>query len=182
MKPKVALGGVAALVIAFGALVYASPYFTLRSIGKVVERRDVDAVSAYVDFPALRESVKAQMLARMRPELDKAGAGDNPFANIGKMLATGVVNQLTDALVSPTGVMVMLKSGKPGRPADVAAAGVGVETQGSTPRRDYAVDHQGWSQVFVHPKGESTGFIFRRDGLFAWKLAGVKMDSPDAAQ
>ena len=176
MKSRALIGVIALLAMAFAALVYASPYLTLRSIGKAIERQDAEAVSAYVDFPALRESVKAGVLARMQPGLDQAEADSHPFANIGKMLAAGVVNQLTDALVSPTGVMVMLKNGKPGKPADVAAAGVGVGTQPPTAaRRGYAVDYQGWSQVFVHPEGESTGFLFRREGLFGWKLAGVKM-------
>ena len=180
MKRKLVIGAVIVVAMSFIALVYASPYITLRSIGKAVERQDAQAVSTYVDFHALRDSVKAEMLARMRPELDEARA-NNPFGNIGKMLATGVVNQLTDALVSPTGVMVMLKNGRPGKPADVAAAGVGVNTQEAPSRRGYAVDYQGWSQVFVHPKSENTGFIFRRDGLFSWKLSGLKLDGESAA-
>lgn len=179
MNRKVVLGVVVFLMLAFGALLYASPYLTLRSIGKAVERQDAEAVSAYVDFPALRASVKAQVLARVQPGLDKAGA-DNPLGGIGRVLATGVVNQLTDALVSPTGVMVMLKSGKPGKPADVAAAGVGVDTQASSPPKKYNVDYLDWSQILVHPQGEPSGFIFRRQGLFAWKLAGLKMEEGPA--
>ncbi|MFD1709866.1 DUF2939 domain-containing protein [Ottowia sp. GY511] len=175
MNRKVFLGAVAFLLLAFGVLLYASPYLTLRSIGKAVERQDAEAVSAYVDFPALRDSVKAQVLARMQPGPDQAGA-DNSLGGIGRMLATGVVNQLTDALVSPAGLMVMLKNGKPGSPADVAAAGVGVDTQPSSSRKKYTVDYQGWSQVFVHPEGEPSGFVFRREGLFAWRLAGLKME------
>ena len=182
MKPRIALASAAVLALALGALLYASPHFTLRNMGKAVEARDAEAVAAYVDFPALRESVKAQVLARMASKLDKAGGGDNPFANVGKLLAAGMVNPLTDALVSPTGVMLMLKNGKPGQPADIAAAGVGVDTQTPAPRKDYVVDYQGWSEVFVHRKGAESGFVLRRDGLFTWKLAGIRMDTAIAPQ
>ena len=53
---------------------------------------------------------------------------------------------------------------------------VGVDTQGGPPRKDYSVEYQGWSKVFVHPRGEPGGFIFRREGLMGWRLVAVKMD------
>lgn len=184
MKHRIALASAAVLALALGALLYVSPHFTPRNMGKAVEARVAEAVAAYVDFPALRESVKAQVLARMVSKLDKAGGGDNPFANVGKLLAAGMVNPLTDALVSPTGVMLMLmlKNGKPGQPADIAAAGVSVDTQTPAPRKDYVVDYQGWAQVFVHRKGDESGFVLRRDGLFTWKLTGIRMDTAIAPQ
>ncbi len=176
MKPRTLAGTVAAIGVAAAGWLYASPYMALHRIGKAVERKDAEAVSAHVDFAALRESIKAQMQARLAARMGPSGSQDQPLAGLGQMLATGVVNHLADALVSPEGVMLMLEKGKPGRPQDVAAAGIGVDSQGGAPRRDYAVDYQGWSQVFVHPRGESGGFVFRREGLTGWKLVAVKMD------
>lgn len=175
MKPRV-LAGAAFVCIATAGLLYASPYLALRNIAKAVEEKDAERVSRYVDFPALRENVKAQMLARLDGQLQAPEMKDNPMAGFGRALAAGVVNQATDVLVSPTGVMLMMKNGKPGKPADVAVAGVGVDTQGDVPRKEFEVDYQGWSKIFVHPKDEQGGFIFKRDGLLGWKLIAVKMD------
>lgn len=176
MKTKV-IAGAAAVCVAAAGLVYASPYLALRSIAKAIENKDADTVAEYVDFPALRESIKGQMLVRMQSEMDKSPEmKNNPFAGFGQMLAMGLVDKMTETLVSPAGVMLMLEKGRPGKPADVAAAGVGVDTQGSKPRKDFAVDYQGWSKVFVHPKNQPGGFIFKRDGLMGWKLVAVKMD------
>lgn len=175
MKNKIVAGGVAVCVLA-AALVYASPYLALRNIGKAIERKDADAVSEYVDFPALRESIKGHMLLKVQEQMQSPEMKNNPFAGFGQVMAMGLVNQLTESLVSPAGVMLMLENGKPGKPSDVAAAGVGIDTQGGKPHKDFAVDYQGWSKVFVHPKNQPGGFIFKRDGLMGWKLVSVKMD------
>lgn len=175
MKNKIVAGSVAVCVAA-AALLYASPYIALRSIAKAIERKDADAVSEYVDFPALRENIKGHMLVKVQEQMQSPQMQGNPFAGLGQVMAVGIVNQLTESLVSPAGVMLMLENGKPGKPADVAAAGVGVDTQGGTPKKDLAVDYQGWSKVFVHPKNQPGGFIFKREGLMGWKLVAVKMD------
>src|SRR5256885_6869356 len=126
----------AALCVAAAGLLYASPYIALHQIGKAVERRDAQALSGYVDFPALRESIKGQMMARLQSQMGGSGDGaSNPLAGFGQQLAQGLVSQFTEALVSPDGVMLMLEKGKPGKPTDVAAAGVGVDTQGGPPRK-----------------------------------------------
>lgn len=175
MKNKIVAGAVVACVAA-AALLYASPYIALRSIAKAIERKDADTVAEYVDFPALRENIKGHMLVKVQEQLQSPEMKNNPFAGLGQVMAMGLVNQLTESLVSPAGVMLMLEKGKPGKPADVAAAGVGIDTQGDKPRKDFAVDYQGWSKVFVHPKNQPGGFIFKRDGLMGWKLVAVKMD------
>jgi hypothetical protein len=162
--------------MALAGLLYASPYLTLHRIGQAIERKDAETVSSHVDFQALRESVKAQMQTKMQAQSQKPEMQNNPLASLGQALAIGLVNQAAEALVSPSGVMLMLQNGKPGKPADVAAAGLGIDTQAAPQRKDYAVDYQGWSQVFVHPKGESGGFVFRREGLIGWKLVGIQMD------
>lgn len=41
--------------------------------------------------------------------------------------------------------------------------------------RDVRVSYQGWSQVRVGPRDALGGLIFRRDGLFGWKLVDVEM-------
>lgn len=175
MKTKI-LAIAAAVGIAAAGLLYASPYLALHNIAKAIEKQDAETVAEYVDFPALRESVKAQMQSKLQAQMQKPEMQNNPFATFGQALAMGVVNQATDTLVSPTGVMLMLKKGKPGKPADVAAAGIGIDTQDQAPRKDYAVEYQGWSKVFVHPRGEPGGFVFKREGLMGWKLSAIQMD------
>ena len=175
---KIVVGAVVVACVAAVGLLYASPHIALYNIGKAIERKDADAVSEYVDFPALRENVKGVLLAKMqsemdKPEMDKPEMKDNPFAGLGQMLAVGMVNQLADTLVSPAGVVAMLENGKPGKPPAASAS----DTPAAKRRPDFAVDYQGWSKVFVHPKHETSGLVMKRDGLFGWKLVAVKMDT-----
>ena len=165
-------------LVAF-ALLYASPHIALYRLGKAIDRKDADAVSEYVDFPALRENFKAQLLSRLDARVDSSNgdAGKSPSRGFAQMLAIGMVNQLTEALVSPAGVMMMLESGKPGK----AIAKPNASTEGAAPpatnqRKDLSVDYQGWSKVFVHPKDQAAGFVFKRDGLMGWKLVAVRFE------
>lgn len=163
------IAGAVVACVAFAGLLYASPYITLHSMGKAVDRKDADAVSEHVDFPALRENLKGQMLIKMQAELASPEMKENPFAGLGQMLAAGLINQLADTWVTPAGVMAMLASGKPKKP----------ETDAEQPqqaRRDFVVDYQGWSRVFVHKRDETDGFYFKRHGLMNWKLVAVKME------
>lgn len=175
LKKRIAIF-VAITGVAFAALLYASPYIALRSIGKAIDRRDAEAVSEYVDFPALRENVKGQLLVKMQAEMNTPAMAGNPFAAVGQMLAAGFINQFTETMISPAGVMLMLENGKASKPTDIAAAGARIDTKPTRQRVDLVVDYQGWSKVFVHPKNEPGGFIFRRDGLIGWKLTGIRMD------
>lgn len=80
MKPKTLAGALAALCVAAAGLLYASPYIALHQIGKAVERRDAQALSGYVDFPALRESIKGQMMARLQSQMGGSGdSASNPW-------------------------------------------------------------------------------------------------------
>lgn len=165
MKNKIGAGvtGVCIVVI---ALLYASPYVG-RHIDKALERKDTDTVAEYVDFPALRESIKGHMLLTVQEQMQYPQVRINTFAGV------DMLNDLTASLVPPTGVTLMLERGKR---TGVARAGVGFATHDGSPRKDFSVDYQSWSKVFVHPKNQPRGFIFKRDGLMGWKLVAVKMN------
>ena len=83
---KIVVGAVVVACVAAVGLLYASPHIALYNIGKAIERKDADAVSEYVDFPALRENVKGVLLAKMQSEMDKPEMKDNPFAGLGQIL------------------------------------------------------------------------------------------------
>lgn len=165
MKNKIG-AGVAGVCIVVVALLYASPYVG-RHIDKALERKDTDTVAEYVDFPALRESIKGPMLLTVQEQMQSPQMQNNTFAGV------GLLNCLTASLVPPTGVTLMLERGKL---TGIAGAGVGFDTRAGSPRKDFSVDYQGWFKVFFHPKNQPGGFIFKRDGLMGWKLVAVKMN------
>jgi hypothetical protein len=176
-KPKSWVAGTMVVILAIGAgAAYFTPHWTLYRMRAAVEARDATAFSSHVDFPALKEDVKGQLMVRMSSVMQQPQMKDNPFAGFGQMLAVGVVNQLVDTFVSPAGVMMMLSEGKPtvDRNAPAAPPPLG-PTKEQAPA--YAIGYKDWSTVVLRSKDTSAAgaFVLKRQGLFSWKLAAVEL-------
>jgi hypothetical protein len=164
----------AATLVAIAATSAASPWWTLHRLQAAVARHDADAVAAQVDFPALRASVKEQALVAMGGTRDGSD-GANPFAAFGRKMAMAVVDPLVDAAVSPQGVATMVEHGRIGigQPSHGGTA----DTADTAPARDkprYALAYRGLNSFAVTAR-DGGSFIFRRDGVWTWKLAGIDL-------
>ncbi|BAN23046.1 DUF2939 domain-containing protein [Caballeronia insecticola] len=97
---------VVVLVAALG-FIYASPYIVLNRVKRAADARDAQTVNQYVDFPALRASLKEQVtgLLTRRVDIQKSG---NPLAIIGAMIGAAVVGPLVDSYATPDGVAAIL--------------------------------------------------------------------------
>lgn len=171
---SVAICATGAVVLALlAASVYASPYWQLRQLRAAVERHDADAVSAHVDFPALRDSVKGQLMASVSRDL-AAQESTNPLVGLGKSMALAFLNPMVDALVSPAGVIAMMENGK----VNLARRRSADDAQ---PQRDehgkpeYAAAYRGWDKFALTWKGSEGGLVFTRHGLWGWKLSGIEL-------
>src|SRR6266446_629129 len=84
-------------------LVYgASPYFSFWRFTAVVRSRDAAAISARVDFPAMRASLKRQLVARFA----KATSTHKRWSNLGPTLIDAII----DAYVTPDGIAAVLSN------------------------------------------------------------------------
>lgn len=114
------------VVIAGLGFAYASPYIALNNLKRAADARDAQTVNQYVDFPALRESLKQQVTGLLTRRLDSHGSG-NPLAAIGAMIGVALIGPLVDAYATPDGVAALLNGipprGEPGErpPAPPAA-------------------------------------------------------------
>lgn len=188
-KKKV-LAFAAAIAVAAGAAIYASPYWALHSLSNAVRDKDAAKVSEYVDFVQLRYSVKELLTARMDAEMKTRGVpADNPFANLAQTFVKSMLTQAVDAMVSPSGVVRLLQ-GSPAGGAPVAAppsstGGGGAErTNGSNQHKPrFHVSYRDYSTVHVSSEGREVGFVFHRYGLLSWKMVaidGTLLDKPGA--
>jgi hypothetical protein len=171
MKKTLVAVAAAAALLALSS--YASPYWTLHQMKTAIAEKDADGLSEHIDFPALRESFKSQMMTMMKERMASAEMANNPFAAVGQMMGAALVNQLVDAAVSPAGVMAMMEAGKvkPGaRPASEARQDAAKESL------DYSVDYRGWSKVAVSTSQQDAGkFILKRTGLWSWQLGALEL-------
>ncbi len=169
--------GAALLLAAFAAALYFSPHWALYRMRAAIEARDAAAFSSRVDFPALKEDVKGQLLTQMSGAMQTEGVKDNPLAGFGKMIAMGLVNQMVEAFVSPAGVMMMMSEGRPVIEKDGRAARPPVSASEEKKAPPYAIDYRDWSTVVLRGSEPPGGgaFILKRQGLFSWKLAAIEL-------
>jgi hypothetical protein len=164
-----------------GLASYFSPQWDLYQMSSAIKNHDADAFSKKVDFPSLRESLKAQMMLAMDNQMSSAGMGGNPFAGLGQMMAGALLNPVIDAAVSPAGVMHMFRNGsaKPVQPVDQDSS----DSPREVKARDYSVAYRNWDTVSVTKEGQKSGaFIFKRAGLWSWKLAAIELPTTPATR
>ena len=96
------------LVGAVAAGYFAYPYWTADRLVRALSERDVDTVERLVDWPLLRESVKASVRLSLIGKTSSA-SGDAGMAAIGGMLGSTLVGQMIDTMVSPEGLRRMFR-------------------------------------------------------------------------
>jgi hypothetical protein len=162
---RIAAIGAALLVIASGALWYfESPLWTLKGIKDAAQSRDSDALNGYIDYPALRESLKAELMARMMAEAQKDESG---FGALGMAIGSAMMGPMIDALVSPAGMRAALLANRQANAAPAASA-LQVPEKPVIVRRNF-------SEFVVTSKGQPNGgLVFKRHGL-SWMLSGVEL-------
>lgn len=159
MKKLVA--GIAVAALLAGGWAFASPWWTLHRLRAAALARDAAAVSAFVDFPALRDDLQADMTVAMATEAGKAG--DDPMQALGMGIGVMMVGGLIERFVSPTGVALLL-SGERTEVFDPKAVG------------DFEIVRDGFSRFRLRSATEpgKAAVVFTRSGL-GWAITGVDL-------
>ncbi len=193
---------IAVVMMAAGGWYYASPLWTLKAMRDAAAAKDSAALSAYVDYEALRTDLKGDMRRSMINEMGKQP--ENPFGAIGMAIAMNLIDPMIEAMVTPEGVEALFagqrsadgaenaasgtaSDGSAGRKAAGAARGGRAEKHapgsGPSARPSLAsagpgdnpeIDRISIDEFRVRGGGKDGELIFRRHGL-GWKLAGVDL-------
>jgi hypothetical protein len=186
------------VVVAVLGYGYASPYLALDRLKRAADARDAQTVSEYVDYPALRESLKEQIGGLLTRRIEARASG-NPLAAIGAMIGVALIGPLVDAYATPDGVAALLNgmpprgdlnqrppvpqdagANAPATPAPPAPAPATSTTAPPQPPQTTA-GYRGINEFAVtyqHGVGDARyAAILRREGLFSWKLAAVDLNA-----
>jgi len=193
-----------AVITAIG-YAYASPYVALNNLKQAIDARDAQAVNEYVDFPSLRVSLKQQVSDTLMRRIDAQQHGNPLAvigALIGSALIGPLVDayatpegvaalmsgmpprgnpgerppewaqQTAGTSAAPASQVSATSPADQASPADLAHAGAQAGTQ----------THAGYRNIdeFVvtcqrGADGARYAAIFRRIGLFSWKLSAVDL-------
>ncbi|WP_082151031.1 DUF2939 domain-containing protein [Chromobacterium sp. LK1] len=185
IKMKLAL---CVALLAVGGWFYATPYLTVHGMQQALDARDAAKLSGYVDYPALRSSLKESIAPKAVLELNQSKA-NNPLAAMGAAIADAVIAPVVDAMVTPESLALMMQGikPKPGLPHGGASAendGGGAQgTEASAEPRAGVETTMGYEDidrfvVTVKKKDGGAGplaFVFKREGWFGWKLAALRL-------
>jgi hypothetical protein len=183
MKAALKTGIAGALVAAASVWFYSTPYLAVHSMRAAVDAKDAPKLSRYIDFPAVRESVKATLNAKMMSQMAKINKSESPFAGIGAAFAMAMVGPMVDAMITPEGMAMMMKGERP-TPDRASAPARQPElqpvAQKSEPEIETSMFYEGFDQFVVTVKqvassDEPIGFVMQRQGLFSWKVVSVRL-------
>src|SRR5262245_27380548 len=100
---KRALQVSAIMFIVIGVYFALSPYLALRGVRSALRSGDPVALEDWVDFPRLRENLKAQLNVAMLKNTNSE-LRDNPFSALALGLASKLVEAMVDSFVTPEGI------------------------------------------------------------------------------
>lgn len=159
------------LAIGFGAWLYFTPQLALASMRDAAAARNAGELSSYVDFPAVRESLKVVVQSKMA-----AVAKDptNPLLALGASLAAGFADPVIDNLVTPQSLALMLS----GVPPTMLASGAETSSPASMVETTTRYDGLNTYVATVRRKDwpwPPVELEMRREGLASWKLAAIRL-------
>jgi hypothetical protein len=134
------------------------------------QSHDADALNAYIDYPALRDSLNVGLMARMRTEAKKDKSDLGSFA---RAVGEVTLGPLINILVSPDGMRAALFATNQ-EDMGPAASALRVPKEPVIVRRNF-------SEFLVTAKDRpNSGLVFKRHGL-SWMLSGVELP-PDVSR
>lgn len=174
MKSKLAItAGVA--VLGYAA---ATPYITATKIKQAVEQKDAVALDEYVDFPAVRQSLKEQLKAVALKEFaTDTTLAEDPFAAVGTALVGVVVDNVIDTVVTPAGVTQLATTGLPKFDPETGELTAATPATGPIVQ-DSSMSYDSLSTFSIRIKdrdGVEGRLVLRREGLFSWRLRDVQI-------
>jgi hypothetical protein len=149
------------LALAVGGWVWGSPYWTVSRLKTAVAARDLGAISAKVDYPAVRESLKAQLRAQL------GRSETSGLEGLGAALAQRFADPLVDAAVTPEGMRSIL--------AGAALAQAQPAGQPQAPPVRMQLRREALGRFVLAPEnGEGPTVVFELQGL-EWRVTGVRL-------
>jgi hypothetical protein len=172
-RRNIVIAAVAAiLVLAAGAAWYfLSPGMAVSSLREAALHKDKDELAERIDFPALRDSIKSQLSARLAAEMAKQDNEANPFGAIGGAIAMGFIGPMIDGMITPDGMVAVLDRGRfadPAKPDSVA----------TEPEVKWTLEREGFDRFRAKAAGSTSAqqvsLVFKRDGL-GWKMVDIEI-------
>lgn len=171
-----ATGAVAVLLLAAYAL---SPFLAIRELRTAANSGDRARLETLVDFPAVRDSLKSQISAKLLQAMhDDPDLKGNPLAALGALVAPAITDRVIDSVVTPDGLVSIIAQGKVARAESRSVSG-------SSPppaHMQASYGYEGLNRFEVHLRrtddpAVSVGLGLSRRGFVGWQLTRIDISS-----
>jgi hypothetical protein len=181
MNRKLLTGVAIAAVAVLLAVWAASPVLAGQALIRAAKAGDERALEGLVDFPSLRDSLKAEINEELVSHFRRdPRVVDSGLGGLGMILAPMLTSGAVDAVVTPQGVAAMVREGQAPDPTD--------RTPPPATDADDGHDiHQSWGyrglDTFAitltrrDDPDRHLALVLDRRGLFSWKLAAVDIQN-----
>lgn len=166
----------------FGVAWAAAPVLTAQALIRAAKAGDEQKIEKLVDFPSLRESLKAELNAEVMARMSRdPRVAESGLGGLGMMLAPMILSGAVDAVVTPEVVAQMVTTAEAPDP---------MRRPNPEPAGDKASGddiHQAWGYRSLNAfavtltdrdrPDDHLALILERRGLFEWKLAAVDLQT-----
>lgn len=181
-------GLIAVAAVAFGGWYYATPYISLAAMKAAAKARDSQALSAYVDYPVLRENLKDSLRPKAMEMMTRESTHNPMAGTFGAMVANTMIDATIDTFVTPEGLATLVRGdavipgnasqGKQTMPADVPPPSPA--TPSDEEKTKISTGYAGWNRFEMtatdrYDPTRRTTLILARQGFASWKLVGMKL-------
>jgi hypothetical protein len=173
---KKVLAGAGAMLVILAGLYVGSPWWATSRMRKAAEAGDGEKLATYVDYPALRADVKAQLTM-------SASSQKGLLA----MIATHIVGAAADAMVTPENVAALVSTGR-AQPLGAGALQFPEPPAEDEPPRVLRNKQYRSLDVFEvemldpETKKRLATLVFHREGLVGWKLSAIRFGEKPARE
>lgn len=149
------------LAVAGGGWLWGSPYLTLLHLKRAADARDLAAISARIDFPAVRADLKTQLRERLEPRKGSA------LEQLGEAIAERLADPVVDAAVTPEGMRALF--------ASAAVAKAARPSFGNVDPKEMRVRRDGLGRfALTSANGSGPEVVFELQGL-TWRVTAVRL-------
>jgi hypothetical protein len=176
MKKWLAL--IIVVLVLLAGWIAAGPFLAINGIRQAVKAQDAAALSEYIDFPAVRTSLKQQVddyvVRRAGAEVQSSLLG-----SIALQLASGATDGIVDMMATPAGLAAVMEgrnfwhrvSGQRSSENAYATAPARDPLEGAKYRYE---SPSRFTATLDNADGDPVVFVLTRDG-FAWKVTEVRV-------
>jgi uncharacterized protein YpmB len=94
-------------VLVIVVVIAVQPLLTVRAIQQGLSEQDQQQLEYYIDFPLVREALKAQVSDALSAQA-KEKLGNTPFAMLGLAFVSGLADKMVDSYITPQGLVSVL--------------------------------------------------------------------------